>query len=565
MKGAIKGLGSFSLVIALFSAFYPTLFFDFLNFDDNVYIYENDTILKGFSLDGVYWAFTTSHGGHWHPFTWVLHMVDVSLFGISPVWHRGINIGIHTINSVLLFLLLSSVTGKLGPSWVVAALFGLHPMRLESVVWISQRKDVVSLFFALLSLNFYVAWRGRGRLFRYLLSLFFFALGILAKPTIITLPLLLLVIDYWPLGRFERGKVINLVREKIPFFLLSLVSAVSTIIAQGAQGAIKESSTFALSERLGVVGANYLIYLGKFFLPTSQGIFIPYQSYPLGFEVGVLVVLITLTFYIKEKSKKKPFLLFGWLWFGITLLPMSGILQVGGQSVANRWTYLPHIGLCIAFIWVISQSLSKTVSTSIFGILIIFCFILTRQELPHWKDSTTVFKRALETAPKNFMAYTNLGAEAERRGESDSALSYYWKAIEISPSYPLPLNNIGTIYAQKGDMAKAEEFFRKALEKAPNFAPSLYNLGLVAHHYKSFVPALELIIRSLQSDPSYSPAIASLQYFLLKIETRRCIEGGRMSSDGFRNFKQLLESWNPRNELIDLKDNLLAYTLCLPG
>ena len=479
---SILDRGSCVIAILLFAAivllYSPVRNFSFLNFDDNIYITENSIVQSGLSWSNIRWAFDPMNGRDWHPLTWISHMIDVSTFGIDAGAHHLVNVFFHACNTVLVFIVLCIATGRVRESLVVALLFGVHPMRLESVAWVSERKDVLSVFFGLLSVLFYACYAKGKRWVFYLSSGLFFLLSILSKPTLVTLPLLLLLVDRWPLERMQRLKV--LLAEKIPFVLIAFFGAVSAVVSQHANGGFRTLSSIPLEDRFNIAFPGYLAYLGKLFWPTHLSIFYPMSLYPSGIAAGAFIALIAITFIVQREAKIAPYLVGGWLWFIISLLPMIGFVTVGGQAFADRWSYVPHVGLLVSIVFYLADHVN--LSSKLKLLLSMFCIAflswMTIMQLPSWRDSKSVFMHALEVSPNNFMAHTNLGVVLAQEGNYADAGFHYEEAVRLNPTYPEALNNLGTIRGIQGKYLEARELFQRALSIRSDFVTAQNNLAL---------------------------------------------------------------------------------------
>jgi hypothetical protein len=468
------------LCVAL--AYQQVYFFEFINFDDNIYVTQNEVVAAGLSWEGVKWAFSTTLGGHWHPLSWLAHMLDVSLFGMHAGAHHMVNALLHALNCALLYLFLSSAFRNRGVAFISALLFGLHPLRLESVAWISERKDVLSMFFGLLAANLYLRFVVTRRALPYFFSLCAFALTLLAKPTFITLPVLFLLIDIWPLNRCaalgERSawnsQLKRVLVEKIPFLLVSILFTVTTLLAQRAGGGLRTFDEMSIVSRFETAIPGYLAYLGKLIWPAGLAIFYPHVTYESGVVAGALIGLLAITWLCYAYRYRAPHLLFGWLWFLIALLPMSGIVAIGGQAFADRWTYLAHIGPIVALVALSYVHYNQKVFR-VWSIVILALAFMTVQNLPNWRTSETVFRQALNVNPNNFMAHTNLGVALMEAGKGTEAAFHYEEAVRLNPTYPEALNNLGIARANKGRLVEALQAFDKALSIRPDFVTAQRN------------------------------------------------------------------------------------------
>jgi tetratricopeptide (TPR) repeat protein len=488
--------------------------FSFLNYDDNIYVTGNPAVTAGLTWNGVRWAFTQSHAAHWHPLAWLSHMLDCQLFGLDARYHHLENALFHLLNVLLLFGVVFLATGRSVAAFFVAAVFGLHPMRMESVAWVSERKDVLSVFFGLSALWFYVDFVKRSGRWRYGCALALFALSLLAKPTLVTLPLLFLLLDYWPLhraGGYRRRLV-----EKAPFFFLSAAICCISLWAQQQGGGLRSFSEVTIAGRIDNAAIGYLAYLGKLFWPTGFAVFYPLQDYPSGVGEGAILALILVTAVAWRARRNDPALFVGWAWFLISLLPVIGLVQIGGQAFADRWTYFPHIGLLLAVVFFTEARAASGAAragwVSGAGGLVTACLLITYSHLPQWKDTTALFSHTLAVSPNNFIAHTNLGSELDRQGHLAAAAEHYEEAVRLNPTYPEALNNLGTLRARMGRLSEAVTLFRRTLGIRGDLTDARYNLGLAEESLGNHLQAVSEWVEVLAQDPGYLRAQDSLAF-----------------------------------------------------
>src|SRR6266436_8069957 len=403
----------FGLAVMTFGIYAQVIGHQFITLDDGWYIKDNSMVNCGVTLAGLAWAFTTFHQGNWHPLTWIAHMIDTQLFGMNAGGHLLVNALIHVANTLLVFWFLLRTTHARWPSALVAALFALHPLHVESVAWASERKDTLSTFFGLLSLIAYVRYSESPSIRRYAWTALTLALGLLAKPMLVTWPFVMLLLDYWPLGRFEitsrrevATKVWPLLREKLPLFALVAASAVVTSVAQSHAGAVRTVTEFPLALRLSNALVSYAKYLLLAFWPHDLAVFYPFPeaSIPAWQIIGAALLLIGITGFCFFQRKIRPYLIVGWLWFLGTLVPVIGLVQVGGQTMADRYFYIPSIGLFIALVFglaeiVTSWRVAPSLSAAIADVVLVVLAALTNAQIHRWSDSFTLFKHALTVAP----------------------------------------------------------------------------------------------------------------------------------------------------------------------
>jgi len=511
------------LVVVTLAVYWPVTRCDFLNFDDPDYFTSNPHVLAGLTPGNVAWAFTTGHTCNWHPLTWLSLMLDVDLFGQGPAGPHVTNLVFHLANTVLLFLLLRRLTLATGRSAFVAALFALHPLHVESVAWIAERKDVLSTFFGLLTLD---AW-GRyvekskvpspeSRVF-YGLALGCFALGLMSKPMLVTLPFLMLLLDWWPLRRVTSGKwqvasVQSLVMEKIPFFVLSAISCVVTFIAQQKGGAVVTLVKISLAQRMENTFVAYARYLAKTFWPIPLANPYPYPEHWDGLLVIYAVALIVgLCAVAGLQARRFPFAVTGWFWFVGTLVPVIGLVQVGNQSLADRYTYLPLIGIFIIAAWGLagmcaSWRLPQPAAGILAVVLLTACGLRTRDQIGYWQNSGTLFRHTLTVTENNFVACNNFGTWLSKNGQVTEAMNWFRQSLQIQPDNPDALYNLGNAFARLGNWDDAITNYQRALQMNPNQADILDNLGFARAAKKQFAEATACFEAALKLNPDYADA-----------------------------------------------------------
>ena len=490
------------LAAIVWMSFSGALGSDFVNFDDNTYVYANPHVARGLTVTSIGWAFTHVHAANWHPLTTISHMLDCEIYGLQPWGHHLANILLQAVAAILLFLALRKLTLSLWPSAFVAAIFAVHPLRVESVAWISERKDVLSGVFFMLTLLAYARYARSARfsLGRYLTVIVLFALGLLCKPTLVSLPFVLLLLDYWPLQRMQSANAKDpkaktksqrsdptssifqrLIIEKIPFFVLSAVSCVVTFIAQ--KNALNATQKVVFSERVANAVISYAAYLGQTIWPVHLAVLYPYREYDFAIWrvvfALVLVSLISIVVWIYRKPF--PFLLIGWFWFLGMLVPMSGIIQVGWQSRADRYTYLPQIGLLLAITWAVTE-LFKKMPQHRWLLAVAVAFITlslvlrTRAQTSTWKNSVTLWQNAVENTPNNYVAYNNLGESLVAEEEFNRAVTAFEKAIQINGSMRQAEYNLGNVFVRQHHLPEAIDHYQRALQIKPDYAEAECNL-----------------------------------------------------------------------------------------
>lgn len=469
------------LVISSFWVYWPVTTHSFLNYDDQEYVTENTNVQSGLSLQNVVWSLTAIHSANWHPLTWISHMLDVQLFGLDPGMHHLTNLILHVLNTLLLFFVLGKMTGELWPSFLVAALFALHPLHVESVAWVAERKDVLSTFFWMATLLSYYRYSNSPNLLRYLLVLLFFILGLTAKPMLVTLPFVLLLIDYWPLKRFSGSRSgARLVWEKTPLLVFTLLSCWITLVAQHHAGAIKSVEIYPLSIRVANALVSYVAYLAKMVWPRHLTAYYPHpgDSISIWMISDAVLVLVSVTVAVWHFSGRYPHLWFGWLWYVGTLFPVIGLVQVGSQALADRYTYVPFIGLFIMVSYSLSYFRSKpAIPATAFSIILILLTVQTRIQIRYWQNDMIFFSRMLNVTENNYQAHFGMGLALANRGMPDQAVVHYGEAIRINPDYDRIYNNLGILFLKKGDMQAAATQFQKALQLNEKNAKAHNNIG----------------------------------------------------------------------------------------
>jgi protein O-mannosyl-transferase len=522
------------LAMGTLALYNPASHFDFINYDDDHYVFENWHVLAGLHWKTVVWAFSSTQEANWHPLTWLSHAVDCQLFGLNPAGHHYVNVILHTVNAVLLFLFLKRATGSLGRSFGVAALFAVHPLNVESVAWISERKNVLCTLFFLLALLAYVAYVHKRSLGRYLWVVFWFACGLMAKPMVITFPLLLLLLDYWPLRRIRGApepelrvgkesshlRPASLVLEKVPLLAMSAASAVITLIAQSAGGAVRSFAQMPFSARLSNAVVSYGIYVEKTFWPSRLAPLYPYPSggIPAREVMGATIFLLMVSVAALYFSGRFRYLVVGWLWFLGTLVPVIGLVQVGNQARADRYAYIPLIGLFVMVVWGVADLCEKKKvprlwqSVAIASVLI-GLVVVTHRQLGYWRDSVTLWSHAVRVTSSNYIAQDNLGQALTMEGDADQAIAHFRLAAQIEPRDPVSQLNIGNYEQQHGELNESVEQYHRLLQSVQNEdlrAQALTNLGSSYRLLKNYSKARESYESAIQLKPDTVLAIIGL-------------------------------------------------------
>lgn len=461
-----------SLAVVTWVVFGQTLWHDFVNYDDPRYVYENTTITRGLSISGIAWAFTHIHSMNWHPLTTISHMFDCQLYGLKAGWHHFTNVLLHTLAAILLFLALQQMTGAVWRSAFVAAVFAIHPLRVESVAWIAERKDVLSGVFFMLTLLAYVCYARLPRLWRYLVVVFVFACGLMSKPMLVTVPFVLLLVDYWPLARIK-GQFWKRAFEKIPLIALSAVSSIITFLVQ--KGAVGRTEELPIFERINNAVVSYVLYIWQMLWPTNLAVFYPHPEtrLPLWRIASSLLLLICITAVAITLRKQRPYLITGWLWYLGMLVPVIGLVQVGWQGRADRYTYLPQIGLSIAVTWAVADLTAfwrqeRTILSIAAIVTIPVLSWCARLQTSYWRDSETLFKHALAVTTNNDVAENNLGIVYLGQGKLDLAISLLQAAVDLRPDNSPAHENLAKALLQKGQVGDALIHYHKLLELQPD-------------------------------------------------------------------------------------------------
>jgi tetratricopeptide (TPR) repeat protein len=471
--------------VTTFAVFLPVVHHDFVSYDDNLFVTENYRVQSGLSLRGAGWAFTTLSASNWFPLTWLSHMLDVELFGMDPGGHHLTNLLWHLANTVLLFLLLRSMTGALWRSFFAAALFGVHPLHVESVAWVAQRRDVLSTFFLLLTLLAY-GWYVRSPGWkRYLPVAVCLACGLMAKPMLVTLPFVLLLLDVWPLGRLGPaprpapdggGRVSPVscrraVAEKVPLAALAAAAAAVTVVAQARGGTVGTLEVHPLAIRLGNAVVSYTVYLVKTVWPRDLAVFYPHPGRGLEWwkAAAALLFLLAVTAAVTAARRRRPYLAVGWFWYLGTLVPVIGLVQVGSQAMADRYTYVPLVGIFIMATWGMDEltgkiGLLRKPALAAAAAVLVGSIFLTKGQLKAWDNTGALFRHALENTEENYLAHYNYGWVLAWEGKRAEALQHFSEAVRIDPLYQMAHYNIGVLLALEGRLDAAEAHYRTALQ-----------------------------------------------------------------------------------------------------
>lgn len=504
------------LAIGTAACYWQVHNFDFINLDDHFYVYENSHILNGLTSDGIIWVFTTSCFGYWQPLTWLSLMLDCQLFGSDPGWMHLVSLFLHIANTLLLFWVLKKITGSLWPSAFVAALFAIHPMHVQSVAWIAERKDVLSTSFLMLTLAAYAGYVRKSGLVRYLTAILLFILGLLAKPMLVTLPFILLLLDYWPLNRFtlasdKRPVLYRIIIEKIPFFAVSAISSIVAFLTQKTGSGVVDIETIPFTERVGDGFVYYIKYIGKMFWPQDLAIVYSHNIANFAFwQIAICtLLLLAVSILVIRFGRNQKYLLVGWFWFAGTLIPVIGLVRFMGKaggSFADRFTYIPYIGLFIMVAWGLPELLSKwrnrkiVLGVSMVIVLAIFG-IYTHKQVSYWKNSLTVFSHALKVTQNNYVAYYGIGKAYGDMGRYREAVDAYKQVIRIRPNYAEAYNNLGNTYGSLGRYQESIDALGQAIKIKPHYADAYKNLGITYGEFGRYQEAIEAFKQAIKIEP----------------------------------------------------------------
>lgn len=508
------------LIVATVITYLQVVQLHFINYDTPVYVNLNARVVSGITIDNIRWALTTTYFSNWHPLTWISHMLDMEIWGLNPAGHHASNLILHIANSLLLFILFHKISGKLLNSALVAGLFALHPLHIESVAWIAERKDLLATFFALLSILSYYYYTIRQNLFHYFPILFFFTLGLMAKPMIVTLPAILLLLDYWPLARFPQlyhkidgdpirpytNSLSSIIMEKIPLILISILSSAITIVAQ--QGSMVSTNALSVDMRLANSITSYGSYILKTIWPTNLAIIYPHPGMPLLSQIiPSALALILFSFMSIRWRRTKPWFGIGWLWFLGTLLPVIGFIHVGHQAMADRYTYVPLIGLFIIVAWGLNDILRKvrnknTIYIALSISILLSSSILTWHQLRYWQDEKSLFSRAIEITGDNYIAEHNLGHFYLQKENYPKAIEHFKRAIKINSFHDISYLNIGIAFSQIGDSQQAIALYQAALTINPSLSLAEHNLAGEFAKRGQVDPAIKHYRRAIQLNPA---------------------------------------------------------------
>ncbi len=519
-------LGLFLLVLAVYWQVGGDAF---VNIDDGLYVTDNPMVLRGVTSEGVSWAFSTFHAANWHPLTWLSHMLDVTLFGPSPGWHHRVNVLLHLLNTELLFFVLWGMTGGLWQSAFVAALFGVHPLHVESVAWVAERKDVLSTFFWISTMGAYLRYVRRPGAGRYAAVMVLFALGLMSKPMLVTLPFVLLLLDVWPLARLAQegpakprpaqppgATLQRLVLEKVPLLLMSAASCAVTYVAQARSATVSSLDNLPFASRIANASASSVTYLWQTLWPSGLAVFYPHPetmsaALPAWRIAGSILLLCALSLLALRQARRRPFLAAGWFWYLGTLVPVIGLVQVGAQAHADRYTYLPLIGIFVAVAWgvpalVPERRFRRLALGTAAGVTLAALSAAAWVQAGYWRNSVTLFSRATAASRGNWFALNQLGLAYGDNGQNDRAISFYIESLRLRPAYPEAWNNLGHTYDKLGRDGEAVACYREALRIRPDFAEAWYNTGVTSEKLGRSEEAMACYREAVRLRPAHALA-----------------------------------------------------------
>ena len=492
---------------------------EFLNIDDDLYVTQNWRVQEGLSWENVKWALVALEAGFWHPLTWLTHMADCQFYGLTPRGHHVTNLVIHAVNVGVLFWVLRQMTGALWCSAVVAGMFGLHPLNVESVAWVAERKNVLSTLFWLLTMWGYLRYVRKPSWGRYGAMMGVFVVGLMAKPMLVTLPCVLLLLDYWPLRRWEgwgefREKWRGLVLEKVPMLVPVGVVSVLAVEAQERIGALTSLEGLPVGVRVGNAVVSYVQYLRKMVWPVDLAVFYPHpgQQLSVWWVVVSCVVLVGITGVVLWRGSRSRYLVVGWLWYLGTMFPVSGVVQVGGHAMADRYAYVPMIGVFVMVVWSVAQEWRWSRNWLIFLALLVLVdlSLAARVQLGHWSSSRVLFEQTLRVTSRNYVAHNLIGIELKAEGQLDSAIQHLHAAIRIAPDYSEAQNNLGVALLAQGKLDEAAQHFSKSLAGYKRPPEAHNNLGIVFLRKGELDEARKQFSQAIAIDPNYSKVYTSM-------------------------------------------------------
>jgi protein O-mannosyl-transferase len=552
------------LAAVTLGAYWPVVGHDFINYDDPLYVTDNPHVQAGLTTEGMAWAFgrVTGEGTYWHPLTWLSHMLDCQLFGLKAGRHHLTNLLFHTANVLLLFLALRRMTGAVWRSGLVAALFALHPLQVDTVAWVAERKNVLSTCFWMLTLLAYSAYARRPAATRYVLVCTAFALGLMCKPMLVTIPCVLLLLDYWPIRRFagKQAGPLNpealscpryhwhrLLLEKVPLFALAAISCAITLTAHERLHLMPTEHQVSLVSRFENALVAYTAYLQKIVWPVDLAVFYPYHwEWPLDRVMFSALLLAAISLLVGWSARRRPYVMTGWLWYLGTLVPVIGLVQAGFQSMADRFVYVPMIGVLLLTAWGLPAMLQRVpfhsyIMAAIAGVVLCACFFATRRQLSYWQDSETLFGHAVKVTRNNFVAMLNYGVALGEHGKLEEAVQQYRQALVAYPGYPLAECNLANTLSLQGKYEEAIPHYAAALNRHPDYAEAEFNWGNALALQGKLAEAEPHFRAALRLKPHYAEAHNSYgNLLMLQGRTDEAIEHYRAAVTAKPDYAEAL-------------------------
>jgi len=526
------------LVMAILAVYGQIIHHDFISLDDELHVINNRRVREGLTVEGIKWALTTNYAGNWQPLTWLSHMLDCQLYGLNPMGHHWTSLQIHMANTLLLFFILQQMTGALWRSALVAALFALHPLHVESVAWVAERKDVLSTFFGMLTIMAYLGYVRQQRLFNYMFVLLFLCLGLMAKPMLVTFPFILILLDFWPLNRFyyhnavfqpdagtalKRQRPLQLILEKIPLLIPVAITAVLTLWSQQSYKGVASLATYPLSVRIANALVSYVHYVVKAFWPLNLAVYYPHPGDTLSMWqiLGAMLLVAGVSFCTVRISKRYAYMAVGLFWYLGALVPVIGLIQIGTQAMADRYTYIPMIGIYIIIAWgvfdlVAGWRYKRIVLTVAAGAVFSILMMVAWVQVGYWQNSRTLFRHAVDVTKNNWLAHNSLGVALLNEKKNDEAIFHFKKTLSIKPDDVLAYNNIGSALAEQGELDEAVLYFNKALTVKPDYVTALDNLGKALFYAGNYQEAEFYYKKAIRLKPDYASAHYNLGNLLAR-------------------------------------------------
>jgi tetratricopeptide (TPR) repeat protein len=559
-----------ALAVTTFIAYHQILHNEFVDFDDNMYVTENSHVQSGLNRDSFLWVFGFTKIVYWHPLTWLSHILDCQLFGLRPGMHHLASLLIHIASTLLLFTAFKRMTGAVWRSAFVAALFALHPINVDSVAWIAERKNVLSTFFWMLTMLTYVYYTEKPNISRYLLMIAAFVFGLLSKPMLVTLPFVLLLLDYWPLKRFEKKQVKKLILEKLPLFILTAVSTyVSSLSFKNPSG----TQTSPMYLRLANALVSYIKYIFKMIWPADLAVFYPYPfSVPAWQVIGSLLLLICISAIVIWLMRKKPYLITGWLWYTGTLVPVLGLVKIGlWPAIADRWMYVPSVGIFIIIAWGFYDLFARWRLSRILISILAAAFlsalgICTYFQTFYWRNSITLFEHATAATKNNYIMLNNLGNTLVSQNKLDEAVRQFNSALQIYPTYAPTYNNLGAALELQGKLNDAIYCYRQVVRLDPDFPEAYNNLGKIFRAQGKEEQAISYYLKALELKPDFAEAHYNLANILTaqdklyqaSIHYRKAIQIAPRNADAYNNLANVFQLQGKLDEAINLYRQVLS-------